>query len=254
MRVAEPQTNDPQLVARYEQHSGLSVQGLGRIVGPQVVGSVALTGSDPYFLTGTDVALVFETTKPELLKTLLLAQIAVKSQKTPSLRKTPERPADFLRRNALAGSTSVVVRRRAARCSAVTNSPYQLERFAAVANKDAPAIASLDEFAFFRNRYRRTEADESALLFLSDATIRRWCGPRWRIATSRKNTRCRRARRVASVYMDKLVKKQIEAGPLHSDLPLVFAGDLTLSPSGVRSAQLGAFEFMNRSRNCSSKK
>jgi len=33
MRVAEPQTNDPQLVARYEQQLCLSVQGLGRIVG-----------------------------------------------------------------------------------------------------------------------------------------------------------------------------------------------------------------------------
>ena len=52
------------------------------LLGPQVIGSVAVTGSDPYFMSGTDVALVFEASKPDLVKNLLLAQIAANSQKT----------------------------------------------------------------------------------------------------------------------------------------------------------------------------
>jgi hypothetical protein len=42
-----------------------------------VAKSVAITGSDPYFRTGTDVAVLFETKRPELLENLLLAQIKV---------------------------------------------------------------------------------------------------------------------------------------------------------------------------------
>ena len=35
----------------------------------------------------------------------------------------------------------------------LTNSPSQIERFAAVSKNESPAISSLDEFTFFRNRY-----------------------------------------------------------------------------------------------------
>ena len=121
----------------------------------------------------------------------------------------------------------------------LTNSPYQLERFAAVAGKETPPIASLDEFTFFRNRYPPGDKDESALVFLSDATIRRWCGPRWRIGASREIARRRGAGRAASRVMDKLVQKQIAAGPLETDLPLASGGELTLSADGVRSSDTG---------------
>jgi hypothetical protein len=43
----------------------------------------------------------------------------------------------------------------------------------------------LPEYKFFRSRSERGE-DETAFLLLSDATIRRWTGPRWRIASSRR--------------------------------------------------------------------
>src|SRR5690606_13448613 len=68
----------------------------------------------------------------------------------------------------------------------VTNSTAQLARLAAVWRGEAPALASLDEYRFFRDRHPRGAADETALLVLSDATIRRWCGPRWRIGASRR--------------------------------------------------------------------
>ena len=45
--------------------------GLGRLLGPHVAQSVALTGSDPYFRTGTDLAVLFEAQNPAMLETLL---------------------------------------------------------------------------------------------------------------------------------------------------------------------------------------
>ena len=67
----------------------------------------------------------------------------------------------------------------------VTNSLAQLKRLAKVGHGVEP-ISSLDEFKFFRTRYPLGDKTETALLFLSDATIRRWCSARWRIASARR--------------------------------------------------------------------
>ncbi len=245
MRLAEPQSKDQRLVTRYEQQLGLSIQGLGRIVGPQVVASVALTGSDPYYLSGTDVALVFEAAKPDLLQDLLLAQAAIRAQQIPSAKKVS---AEI---NGLSYSGMHSEDRRISSYVAVlpgavvlTNSLYQLERFADVANKQTPAIAALDEFAFFRDRYPRTDRQESALVFLSDATIRRWCGPRWRIAASRETRDAAVLAELQAEYMDKLAKNELKAGPLRCDLPLATGGELTLSADGVGSSTLGGLDFL----------
>src|SRR4051794_21026572 len=90
----------------------------------------------------------------------------------------------------------------------VTNSPSQIERFAAVSKKETPPISSLDEFTFFRSRYSGTDKTEAALVFLSDATIRRWCGPRWRIAASRETRDAAVLAEMQAIHLDKLVKKQ----------------------------------------------
>ena len=73
-----------------------------------------------------------------------------------------------------------------------TNSPQQLEKLRQVAAGNMRSIAKLPEYVFFRNRYPRADAAEDAFVFLSDATIRRWCGPRWRIASFAPHPRCGR--------------------------------------------------------------
>ena len=57
---------------------------------------------------------------------------------------------------------------------------YEIERLAAVKE----SIASLDEYRFFRQRYKR--GDETAFVIITDGAIRRWCGPKWRISMSRR--------------------------------------------------------------------
>ena len=71
----------------------------------------------------------------------------------------------------------------------VTNSLVQLERLGAVLAGDVPPLADSPEYVFFRDRYPRG-AGETAFLILTDATIRRWCSPRWRIGHSFRQT-CR---------------------------------------------------------------
>ena len=60
---------------------------------------------------------------------------------------------------------------------------------------------------------RLGDPDETALVFLSDPTIRRWCGPRWRIADSRRTRAGRRAGRSAGLAARRPGQGHRQAGP-----------------------------------------
>ncbi len=119
------------------------------------VTQIAITGSDPYFRTGTDVAILLASPDVHALAAKIVA-------------------ADESVHVATAGDVVIL-----------TNSKAQLSRIEHTHAGELPALATLDEYRFFRQRYVRAD-DETALLVLSDATIRRWCGPRWRIASARR--------------------------------------------------------------------
>ena len=125
-----------------------------------------------------------------------------------------------------------------------TNSLRQIERLGEVRGGKAKSIAELPEFAFFRDRYPLGDAKESALLFLSDPTIRRWCGPRWRIADSRRTRTAAVMAELQAGQLDRLVKKEVQPGPVYTDLPLAGAGQLTLTPGGVVSSTTGSLAFL----------
>ena len=67
LRLAEPRAEDAGIVQRYERQLGLPLGTLSRLLGPTLVKSVALTGSDPSFPMGTDVAVLLETDQPAVL-------------------------------------------------------------------------------------------------------------------------------------------------------------------------------------------
>jgi hypothetical protein len=75
LRLAEPRAEDAGVVERYQKQLGLPLSTLARMLGPAFVTSVALTGSDPSYPLGTDVAVLFETPDPARLSELLMARI-----------------------------------------------------------------------------------------------------------------------------------------------------------------------------------
>jgi hypothetical protein len=144
LHLAEPRSEDARTAERYQRQLGLSMAGLGRLLGPKVAKSVALTGSDPYFRTGTDVAVLLETDKPELLENLLLAQIMVASQKTPGAKPERGEVKGLAYRGVRSPDRSLCSYvARLDHAVVVTNSLYQIERLAGVANKKTASIASL---------------------------------------------------------------------------------------------------------------
>ncbi|HEX5499495.1 MAG TPA: hypothetical protein VFX03_09720, partial [Thermomicrobiales bacterium] len=125
----------------------------------------------------------------------------------------------------------------------VTNSPAQLDKLVQVERGHSPSAASLDEYKFFRLRYPRGDADETAFVFLSDAAIRRWCGPRWRIAASRRLHDAAVMSEVQARFFEELVEGKAKDGPVRTDLALFGAGDLRMTARGVRSWTQNTLEF-----------
>ncbi len=171
------------LATRYRVQMGLDVPAVAARLLPAK--SVAITGGDPFFPQGTDVAFVMESDTPELLYTALLKTVQAKAAKVGAA--ATEREGDgysytSFQTDDRAFSSHVW---RMDGVVAVSNSTMQIRRLVEVAKKQKGALGATDEFRFFRNRYPLAD-DESAFLFLSDATIRRWGGPEVRIAASRR--------------------------------------------------------------------
>ncbi len=243
LNFAEPRSEDARTRQRYERQLGLSTSALSRLLGPALVKSVAVTGSDPYFISGTDVAVLFEAANPAALHALLMARIAAGAHdpaasaadgKIEGTNYTGFRTPDRKICSYIARLGNVIV---------VTNSLAQLEQLAKAQEERVPTIASLDEYRFFRTRYPLGAVEESAFLFISDPTIRRWCGPRWRIANSRRVREQAVMSELEAVYLDDLVRGAVKPGPLHADLAAPNLGQIQLTAAGVSSSTLGTLEF-----------
>jgi hypothetical protein len=255
LRLAQPRAEDAGVVERYQHQLGLPLSSVARMLGPTLVKSVALTGSDPSFPLGTDVALLLETPQPATLGNLLLGRIAMAAADVKDVKAAGGTIAGLAYQGFVSPDrtlSSYVAQLDGA--VAVTNSTCQLQQLAAVRGGKAKSLAGLPEYAFFRIRYPRgnaggtptlhSDAEESALIFLSDATIRRWCGPQWRIADARRT--CARAvlAELQASQLESLVRHQVEPGPIHTDLPILGGGTIRLTPQGLVSSVYGTLNFM----------
>ncbi|MGA2616439.1 MAG: hypothetical protein ABSF26_02440 [Thermoguttaceae bacterium] len=245
LRWAQPRSVNTRVVERYQRQLGLSMSTVARLLGPTLAESVALTGSDPYFPTGTDVAVLLESPQPDLLAGLLLTKIALAAAGAPGA-KPVHGAADGLDYRGFASpdrsTASYVAQLDGA--VVVSNSLYQLGRLAAVRSGRSKSISALPEYAFFRQRYSLSDPDETALLFLSDPTIRRWCGPQWRIADSRRTRAAAVLAELQAAQLPALVAGSVKPGPIYTDLPILGGGELQLTPRGVASSVYGTPTFM----------
>jgi hypothetical protein len=245
LQLLEPRSEDAGSRDRYQQQLCLGLSDLSRLLGPQVVASVAFTGSDPFLRVGTDAAILFEARNAELLKTCIGAQ-----QKAAQMADTDTKPVkgviddvtytgvvtpDRSVSSYLASVKNVVI---------VCNSLKQLETLVRVAHGKAPALNSQDEYIFFRSRYARNDVKETAFLVLTDATIRRWCGPRWRIADSRRTRAAAVMSELQAAHLTELAAGKTTNAVLTSDFKLPDAGELRLTRAGVTSATYGTLNFM----------
>ncbi|MHC4947232.1 MAG: hypothetical protein ACYTG1_03085 [Planctomycetota bacterium] len=244
LHALQPRGEHALVRRRYERQLGLPLDAFARLLGPQLVGTVAVTGSDPYLRTGSDVAVLLETGDPAGLQAMLVGRAAVAHQGQPAVRResgeidgvayTSMRSPDRAVCSYIAVLEKAVV---------VTNSLAQLRRLAGAQAGTTPSLAALPEYTFFRDRYRRGEEGETALVVISDATIRRWCGPRWRIGTSRRGRAVAVMTEIQARSLDRLVAGGISTGPVYLEDPMPDFGELSLTPRGVVSSTYGTLAF-----------
>ena len=245
LQMFEPRSEDASSRDRYQNQLCLGFNDLSRLLGPQVVASAAFTGSDPFLRVGTDVGVIFEA------RNLPLLQASVVARQTAARTTHPDAKAVS---GDIEGVHYVgVVSPDRAICSYmasvsnvvfVTNSRKQLENLVRTAQGKLPALGSQDEYFFFRQRYARGDKSETAFLVLSDATIRRWCGPQWRIADSRRTLAAAVLAELQAGQVDGLIRGKTGGTNLQSNYSAPDLGKLGLTSAGVTSATYGTLNFM----------
>jgi hypothetical protein len=241
---------DPRFVQeRYERQLGVSMTDLTRLSDSGMVKGMAVTGSDPYFVTGTDLAILFETDEPAKLVNALRERLEAACRASSAGIKPAEGTKD--------GSTFVFARTPDREISAyiaaldravvLTNSPVQLERVLQTARNRSSRLVDAPEYRFFRARYPRGADGETGLLILTDATIRRWCGPQWRIASSRRVRAAAalgamQAANLAAIVAGTGLSQRFHSRPPSSSL-VPDLGELQISRTGVASMLYGTLGF-----------
>ena len=242
LRLLEPRSEDARTRERYERQLCLKADELSRRLGPQLVASVAYTGSDPYLRTGSDLAVLFEAKNPMALTGIIAAKQGAVVHG--DIERVTGRIAGVQYQGVvspwrevssyLAQSNGIVV---------VANSLIQLEAILKTIQKKTPSVAEAPEYIFFRDRYKKSE-EETAFLVLTDATIRRWCSPKWRIAASRRTRAAAALSELKARYLQEFSGGAVEAGPLTLDDAPEHLGKLSLTTRGVASSRYGTLEFL----------
>ena len=238
--IREERTESTRSKEKYSQQLCLPIDDLSRILGPKLISSVAITGSDPFFRTGTSLTLVFEAKQKQALLAALALQrmeIQKKFPKAQAVAGTIPRVQKYKYKGIKTEDCSI----QSFVCSfenfiVVTNSLEQLTRLARVFDKKETSLTSLEEYHFFRQRYPITPTTkEDAFLMITDATIRRWCGPEWRIGASRRTR--------AASEISELQARRESGNPLNTkQFPEL--GKISVINGLVQSSNFGNLAFL----------
>lgn len=243
LQIFEPRAEDANSRGRYQKQLCLALDELSRLLGPKLISGIAFTGSDPYLRTGTDIGIVYQATSGQTLKTLIQAKHAAAQQVNPTVKAVKGDIAGVAYTGVVSPDRSISSYVAAVENVVfVSNSKEQLERLISVAKGKSPALATQDDYVYFRQKYPTGGADETGFMVLSDATIRRWCGPQWRIANSRRTHAAAVLAELQAEHMDELISGQFKAGSVITNLPEM--GKLTLTANGVLSSMFGTLDFL----------
>jgi hypothetical protein len=172
-------------VERYETQLGLKRTELSAALGPALVSSVAVVGSDPYFSEGTDITLIFALKSSDAFRNALSVMTAMRGKThggvetselsiegTP-VKSTVSKDRAIQQLFALSGDYGVV-----------SNSAGALARVLATMLGRHDALSHEADFRYMLARDAQVPAD--IFVYMSDRFISDVAGPRQRILESRR--------------------------------------------------------------------
>ena len=207
-----------------------------------MIKSVALTGSDPYLRTGADVAVLLEAKSAVVVRKFIDTQVATRGQQYETAKAVQGELAGVAYKG-MRSPDRVICSYAATlgKTVVITNSLAQLQRLVETHQGTRTALGELSEYTFFRQRYPLGDGQETALMLISDNTIRRWCGPRWRIGSSRRTRAAASMADIQASQLDALVAG--EEGHPAIAASLMDVGELSMVDSGVFSPVYGTLDF-----------
>ena len=221
-----------------EEQLVLSLDGLARLLGPALIERVGITGGDLYMRMGTDLTFLFQCKDVAPVVSHLRSRYAAAIADDPTIERFEadgvEGVADPFRRvsSFFRVEGDLVL---------VSNSRESLQRLRRA--KDGESLADLEETLFFRDRY--PSEGETAFLMISDAAIRRWCGPKWRIAASRRLRALAGLLEVQAAHVGDLQTGVAAARVLElEDERFAELGTITLTQHGAHSSVYGSIGLM----------
>ena len=240
LRLSEDRAESARSKEKYSRQLCLPVDELSRILGPKLISSVAITGSDPFLRTGTSLTLIFEAKQKEgLLAALALRRVQAKEKFPQSKTLSGKIPKSTNHKYEGIASPDRTIKSLVSSFNefvVVTNSMEQLTLLARVFDKKETNLASLQEYHFFRQRYQITPGNkEDAFLMITDATIRRWCGPKWRIGASRRTR--------AAAALAELQARHESGAPLNAK-EFSELGKVSLIKGQVQCSEFGNLSFL----------
>ena len=232
-------------IEQYEQQMCVWLDGWSRFWGPKTIRGVAFTGCDPYLQAGTDSAVLFdarltgqvysntESKQKKKLKEIKGAKMVTGSVEGVDYQAviSPDRAVCSY----LASIDDVVV---------VTNSLAQLKKIVQTAKSKQKSIADLDEYAYFRSRYSLDEKKQTAFLVMTDAAIRRWCGPVWRIGAARRTLAGAILSQLQAEYLDDAKNFDLKKAQKTAQRWAPDIGNISITEAGVTSSVYGNLRFM----------
>jgi hypothetical protein len=188
IRAYEMTSRDYNLQERYERQLCLKSTWLGKTLGPAVIRSLAVTGSDPYLREGSDVTVIFHVAN----RPLFLAAVAslLQDARREFGKELREGKVDY---HGVAIESVVTPLREVSLYRAVVgefviyaNSPTGLRRVLDVHQGRLKALADSLDFRYMRTIYRLGDKEEDGFAFLSDGFIRQLVGPASKIKEKRR--------------------------------------------------------------------
>jgi hypothetical protein len=176
-----------QLKERYEQQLCLRSTALGKALGPQLIRSLAVTGSDGYLREGTDITLIFAVVNRDLFRAAVNPFIDEARAKWGSSLKTGhDTYHDVPIETFITPFREVSLQRTAVGDFVIySNSPAAVRRVIDTYQHRRKSLADSLDFRYMRTVFR-ADQNEDGFAFLSDPFIRQLVGPASKIKEKRR--------------------------------------------------------------------
>lgn len=183
--VLDGKIQDRGLRDRYQTELALESGELSRVFGPSVIAELALVGSDPYLIEGSDLTLIFRVTSGPLFDAALLKALGAFGERHGGITSS-ELVHEGVTISVSRSSDGRVHRHRASveGLQLVSNSAGALKRVISAVHGKAPRLADEPDFAYMLAR----DADKDAplLAFAGDRFVETVVGPQQKIKAAER--------------------------------------------------------------------